>query len=371
MICIDGTSLDSAASKRGIGSYVKHLIDYFATDLDAETMILRNDKRAKDKNSIILPLLKVPERAHWLTNAILLPKLLSKNKVHFFHSTHPYTVTRSKKYITVATVYDIIPLIFYEEYLQKKGINANKSYSYYLNSLQFADHIIAISEQTKNDLISYLNIPAEKITVIHLAVDTSVFSYHADRKVFDNLYTKHNLPQKYFLYVGGADFRKNVTGLIKAYSLVADKVQEDLVLVGSWYDIWLQNFNVELEKLNIKHRVKFLSYISNDDICGVYSLATALLFPSLYEGFGFPVLEAFISGTPVLCSNNSSLIEIAEGCAYTVNPASVEEIANGIVLLASDASYRKQLTEKGLKKAQEFSIEKMCRETLNVYKKFV
>ena len=170
------------------------------------------------------------------------------------------------------------------------------------------------------------------------------------------------------MYVGGADFRKNLKTLVNAYGSIADQAEEDLVLVGSWNSQWVESMRTQLQKLRLASRVRFLSFVPSSELPALYNLATALVFPSLYEGFGLPVLESFSCGTPVLCSNTSSLYEIANGSALLVDPLNVQEIADGMNRLASDHRLCAQLKVSGMAKAREFSIKRMSQKTLEVYR---
>jgi len=367
-ISIDASSLDTDVRKRGIGLYVFNLINQIKlSNYDTSDYCLLRSKNDEKIETIIYPLQNLPERILWFSNAIVLKMLLERNNISLFHSTHPYNLPISRKFNTIATVYDLIPLIFYNDYLKNKFVNAKLSYRYYLNNLKKADHLIAISERTKQDCIEYLGISENRITTIHLGIDTNIFQYIEDEELLENIKKKHSLPSKFFLYVGGADFRKNVIRLVNAFGKIANSVEENLVLVGQWYPAWISNLQNQLQSLGIQQRVHFLSFVETEDLVCLYTLTTALLFPSLYEGFGLPVLEAFSCQTPVLCSNNSSLIEIAKDCAVLVDPYQEDDISRGILKIAQDEKLRNELSIKGYNRSKEFSIEKMAKETLEVY----
>jgi glycosyltransferase involved in cell wall biosynthesis len=371
-LCIDATSLDMNASKRGIGFYVKTLLDGLGVGTqfwqNACTLRFWPAAELERDETITLPIGKLPERIFWLASAAMLGRTLQNRGVEIFHSTHPYHTPISRKFKTVATVYDLIPLIYYNDYLKSKRANAKLSYNYYLHQLKRADHLIAISDQTKNDCTKYLGIPPDRITSIHLAIDSNLFRPLSKDQGLAEIQTRHGLPKKFFLYVGGADFRKNLKTLVNAYGSIADQAEEDLVLVGSWNSQWVESMRTQLQKLRLASRVRFLSFVPSSELPALYNLATALVFPSLYEGFGLPVLESFSCGTPVLCSNTSSLYEIANGSALLVDPLNVQEIADGMNRLASDHRLCAQLKVSGMAKAREFSIKRMSQKTLEVYR---
>jgi glycosyltransferase involved in cell wall biosynthesis len=371
-ICIDISPLDMDASKRGIGIYASLLLkgiqDSKKTEQSFSCLRFKKGTPAIRFPEWKLPLSHCPERLLWLASALSLKPFLISKGINIFHSTHPYNIPISKYYKTIATAYDLIPFIFYDKYLKHKKINAKLSYRYQLQQLKRVHHLIAISEQTKRDCVEYLGIDENRISTVYLAVDPNIFKKVEDAQSLENVRKKFSLSNKFFFFVGGADYRKNLRGLVNAYSMVAKGVEEDLVLVGHWYSDWIKSLNHELEQLKIQNRVKFLSFVQEDELNCLYSMSTALLFPSLYEGFGFPVLEAFSCQTPVLCSNNSSLIEIAKDCAVLVDPYQEDDIAQGIVKIAKDEKLREELSVKGYNRSKDYSIEKMTRETIEVYR---
>ena len=371
IICIDATSLDTIARKRGIGIYVYNLLKGIQerNSIEQNFTLLRFNKNSTDAmcQEWKMPLNHCPERLLWLASAVFLKPFLLTKDIQLFHSTHPYNVPISKYFKTIATVYDLIPLIFYDKYLKKKKINAKLSYKYQLRQLKKAYHLISISDQTKNDCVEYLGIDENRVSTVHLAVDQNIFKKVGDTQSLETVRNKFSLSKKYFLFVGGADYRKNLERLLIAYSTIAKMIDEDLVLVGHWYPVWIKTLNCKLEQLKIKKRVKFLSFVNEDELTCLYSMSTALLFPSLYEGFGLPVLEAFSCQTPVLCSNNSSLIEIAKDCAVLVDPYQEGDIAQGILKIAQNEKLCQELSVNGYKRSKDFSIEKMTKETIKVY----
>jgi glycosyltransferase involved in cell wall biosynthesis len=354
----DATPLDMDTSKRGIGSYVFTLLNYLEKGNSNFVSLRFRKSNLLSSRELVFPLGNLSERYLWAANASYLPRFVRKNKIDLFHSTHPYTTIYSKKYKTVATVHDLIPLIFYKEILGEKWYNAKLSYQYYLNNLKKVSHIIAVSHTTKDDCIKLLGINEDKITVVYEAVDNNRFFKISDSERLNKVIAKYVLPDKFFLYVGGLDFRKNYERMLNAFINISEKIPEHLVMVGAW------GTNINLLKHN---KVHYLNFVSVEDLVSLYSLATGLIFPSLYEGFGIPVLEAFNCECAVLCSNNSSLAEIAGNAALLVDPYSVGDIARGIERLSCDQSFRKELVESGLIRAKCFSLEKMYKETFDVY----
>lgn len=362
-LLIDCTPLDmrAAVSKRGIGFYVNTLLSHWQKRNISNVSVLKyRSNYTSFERKLVFPVSSIPEKYLWMINALLLPSFIERNKIDYFHSTHPCTTIFSKNYKTIATVYDLIPLIFYRQCLAQKWYNLHLSYNYYLKNLERIEHLIAISNTTKQDCVRLLGINEKKITTIYLGVDGNVFHRMTDEDKLQSVKLKYNLPERFFLYAGGLDFRKNYQRLITSYMSVAERIPEHMVMVGSWKnDVGLQKHN----------KIHYLNFVTVEELAVLYSLSTALVFPSIYEGFGLPVIEAFYCGTPVLCSNTSSLLEIAIDAALLVDPLSIADIARGMEKLSSDELYRKKLTEKGLIRAKDFSVERMSNETLKVYEK--
>jgi glycosyltransferase involved in cell wall biosynthesis len=229
-------------------------------------------------------------------------------------------------------------------------------------AIQKAEHIIAISENTKKDLIRYLKIPEEKITVVYNGVDHEIFR--------PNLQPVSPFP--YILYVGSERSRKNLERLLEAFALLkksSDFTELKLIKVGSpgRSDTFRQTTLRKIKELGLEGEVVFINYVSDDLLSAYYSSARALVYPSLYEGFGLPVLEAMACGCPVITSNVSSLPEIAGQAAFLVNPYDIRDICGAIARLLTDPRLRSELVTKGKERSEIFSWAKTAEETLNIY----
>jgi glycosyltransferase involved in cell wall biosynthesis len=266
---------------------------------------------------------------------------------------------------TVLTVHD---LIFRLLPGQHKPLNR-----WYLNLsmplfCRRATHIIAISEQTRRDVMSAYGVPAEKISVIYEAADPR-FRPEAPQAI-TAARARYRLPERYLLCVGTIEPRKNLTRLLTAFeSLHAEGLTDALVLAGRRG--WLTGeFDAALEGSPSKQAVIFPGFVADEDLPAVYAGAQALTMPSLYEGFGLPVLEAMACGTPVACSNSSSLPEIAGDAALFFDPTQAEDIAAALRRIVRDPELRNALRDAGLRQAGRFSWERAALETLAVYRRF-
>ena len=227
--------------------------------------------------------------------------------------------------------------------------------------------IITVSRSARDDLLRTLNIPAEKVHVIYEAA-ASRFQPVTDAACLKALRRKYDLPPDFLLYVGTLEPRKNLHRLVRSLKEIRrNGFRHPLVLVGA--DGWkMEELHAEIERLELKDAIRFTGYVPTKDLPGLFSLATLFVFPSLYEGFGLPPLEAMACGTPVLTSNCTSLAEICGGGAYLVDPRDEQALAAGMMELLTDEEMRRDLGERGRLHARQFSWTNAARKTAAVYK---
>jgi len=227
-----------------------------------------------------------------------------------------------------------------------------------------ADGFIAISEHTRRDMTRILGIPPERITVTHLAADGLYHQPLEPEDVF-RFKMRHGLERPFFLYTGNISPRKNLRALLEAFALAKDSLDAELVVTGglSWDDDW----NSWVRSLGVDGRVRRLGYVERGDMPSLYASSLAYVFPSLFEGFGLPVLEAQALGVPVICSNAASLPEVAGESAYSVDPRDVPALSRALVEVASDAGLRGRLSELGRANERRFSWERTAERTLAVF----
>ena len=267
----------------------------------------------------------------------------------------------------IVTVHDVIPLRFPTQFSP-----LTYYHRYYIPGvLAKAQHIICNSKATAKDICDFYGIRANKITPIPLAHDANNFSLLPEtRKNNDN-----NQITPYFLYIGRHDSHKNLHRVITAFAQLKQQLTNyqdyQLWFAGSPDNRHTPKLHSQIKELGIQHQVKFLDYDSYQELTKNINLAIALVFPSLWEGFGFPVLEAMACGTPVITSNLSSLPEVAGDAALLVNPYQVHEITEAMLLIATDDKLRSQLSVKGCKQASNFSWEKTGQATAEVLKKYL
>lgn len=233
-----------------------------------------------------------------------------------------------------------------------------------------AQRIITISQASKRDIVHLWNIPADKIIPIYLA---SRPVYHQDRQAMGPTLIRYGLEaEQYILHVGTPDVRKNIPRLISAFDILAAEKRFDsfkLVLAGGagWKPEEEQRIQQAISSERLAGRVVRAGYVSDQELAHLYNGAAAFVFPSLYEGFGLPVLEAMSCGTPVITSNVSSLPEVAGDAAVLIDPESIEDIAAAMREVLDKPDYRQALIARGLEWAQTFSWPRTALETVQVF----
>lgn len=223
------------------------------------------------------------------------------------------------------------------------------------NSAQTCDLILTGSEYTKHEIIERLDVPSEKVRVIYHGVDHEMF------RVYEETPLDFALPERFLLFVGSIEPRKNLLLLLQAYSSLKKDFKEDFPLVLIGFKGWENKEVMELIEKESSH-IRYLGYLSDRELAFVYNRATIFVFPSLYEGFGLPPLEAMACGTPVIVSNTSSMPEVCGDAAYYVDPKTAANIADGIEKVASDSALQETLRKKGLARAAQFSWERSAKE---------
>jgi glycosyltransferase involved in cell wall biosynthesis len=383
-ICLDGRPIQPKYrrhSVRGVGSYVRNLF-YYLSRIDSQNqyfVLVKKEELADgccqfpNMSTIkhnVPSLLSLNKET--IDTQIYLPFTLKKNKmdvIHFFtQSDAPFFHFQPK---LVLTVLDIIPLVLPDLYKPYRN-PIYRWYNFVLREIiKKADAIITISENSKNDIVSVLDIPSEKIKVTYLAVDRS-FEKAFDPSRLTAIKAKYGITNDYVFYLGGIDPRKNVLRLLQAFkklSYLSDLQTYDLVMAG---DIKNEPEYPELlsqmKKLNLKNHVKLIGYVPLEDLPFLYNAASLFVFPSLYEGFGLPLLEAMACGTPVVASNRSSIPEVVGDGGLLVDPENVDEMAEQMVAILRNEDLGLGLIEKGYHQVRRFSWERTASETLQVYR---
>lgn len=282
--------------------------------------------------------------------------------VDLFHGTNAIGLPQ-RAGRRVVTMHDLTALLFPRYHPHRRVFHQRR---YLTHSLQTADAVIAVSEATRADILRHFAVPPEKVTVIPLAA-APIFRRLDDRETGAGLSTYGLGPGSYLLYVGTLEPRKNLIRLLEAYALVrARAIELPLVLAGrpGWGTRPIQT---ALARSRWSRDIKVLGFVPDRDLPALYSGARLVVYPSLYEGFGLPVLEAMACGTPTVTSNTSSLAELAAGASLLVDPRDVEALAGAVTRLVQEPDLRAELSRRGLERAGGFTWEATAGKTLEVY----
>lgn len=292
-----------------------------------------------------------------------------------------FTLPLIKQYKTIVTVHDLTPLAFPKYF--PAGIKGKLKWEIQKMALKNVDAIITDSNCSKNDIIKYAKINPEKINVVYLAAsgefkriqNSPASPSEAGRTEFkiQNLREKYELPEKFALYVGDVTWNKNLPRLIESVK----KIKVPLVMVGKALtqknfdqtNPWNQDLIKVQKMIEQNNKILRLGFVSTEDLVMLYNIATVFVMPSIYEGFGLPVLEAMQCGCPVVTTKEGSLPEIANEAAFYVDAHNIENIAKGIKEVFSSERLQKKLIEKGLSNSKNFSWQKTAQETIRVYEK--
>jgi glycosyltransferase involved in cell wall biosynthesis len=273
---------------------------------------------------------------------------------------------------TVVTVHDVIQFVL-PEYAWRK---ISRVYFGLVSAgARRADAVITVSDCSKQDIMKILGLGPERIHVIGNAVDASLYPVR-DAWLLAKVRERYGIGPRFVLYFGGFDLRKNVPRLIEAFSQLPEPLKRDyqLVIAGRYQHLGHPLYpdpRETVRRLNLEGSVIFTGQIREQDKAPLYSAATVFAFPSLYEGFGMPVLEAMACGTPVVTSNVSALPEVAGDAGILVNPYSTETICAALAELLESAARRDELSRRGLERARRFTWRQVADQTVRVYKQIL
>ncbi len=295
----------------------------------------------------------------------VIPRLLRQLQADLYHSAY-YLMPYAPGVPTLLTLYDLIPIYFPEH----STLRARRLFRLTTTlALRAARYALAISEATRRDFLERFAASSERVMAIPLAADPRFVPQPPD--VVAALRARYRLPEKFVLYVGSNKPHKNLTRLVEAWAAVqAEAPDYTLVIAGAW----LPQHPEPQERagaLQIANRIRWLGPLPDSDLPALYTAADVFVFPSLYEGFGLPVIEALACGTPVACANTSSLPEVAGNVAVLFDPLQVESIAAALRQLLHDEPLRAELRRRGPAQAARFSWVRTAQETLAVYRRVV
>lgn len=283
------------------------------------------------------------------------------------------TVPFRKKYKTVVTVHDLTPIVFPSHF--PAGIKGNVKWQIQKFNLQHVGGIVADSKASQKDIIKITGIPKEKVDVAYLAAaeEFNVLDLESQRSRIKDLRSKYKLPQNFILYVGDVTWNKNVPRLVRA----VQGIDVPLFMVGKSLvskdfdrkNEWNKDL-IEVQRLAQNNKnVSLLGFVPTEDLVALYNLATVFVFPSVYEGFGLPIVEAMQSGCPTIISQEGCMPEVGGDAVEYFDGYNDESLTNAIINVLNSKKLQIELSKKGLEQAKKFSWKKTAEQTLDVYKK--
>ncbi len=342
--------LQSGHKTRGVGYYTLNLLDELKKRDDLEVLEFTDISQVKQADVVHYP---------WFD---LFFRTLRLNKIP-----------------AIVTVHDTMPLVFPKEY--PVGWKGKINFYFQRRSLKKCEQIITVSNYSQKDISKYFNIPKEKISVIPEAANEA-FRVLSDALKL-SIKRKYKLPDNFLLYVGDANFVKNLPFLIDGFNLLKDKFPDlKLILVGG---VFLKNpINIDhpelkslkeifqkIDHYNLNEDIIRLGQVDTEDLVGLYNLATVYVQPSLYEGFGLPLLEAFACGVPIVSSNTSSLPEVGGDAACYFDPNNINQFVSVLEELIRDVPLQHKFSKLGLQRVKLFTWKGVADQTVKIYQKAI
>jgi glycosyltransferase involved in cell wall biosynthesis len=364
----------------GFKTYTENLITALA-DLDKKNeYVLYLDRTPSNQDKVpvqpnferrivsgALPFIGVPWREQ-----IGLARQVAKDRLDLFHApclTAPLYLNCP----LVVTVHDMI--WSFPQQFSKNGSRSIKRklmerYNYAIpkTAIKRASAIITVSHAAKESIVEHSGLKADHIFVTYEAASPSFKQIKAEQSI-ESVRQKYKLPPDFIFAIGSADPRKNINALVQAYVLLSQELKEKYPLLIVWtHSLLTDELSQKIEELGLTKYVRFLRQVSTDDLVLLYNVASLFVFPSLYEGFGLPLLEAMACGVPVIASNNSSIPEIVGEAALLFEAQDTQSLSSLIEQVLTDDILNARLQKAGLARSAEFAWEKCAQETLMVYK---
>lgn len=301
----------------------------------------------------------VPGSVTW--DQIAVPWLERKNPVDVIFNpkfTVPFLSRAKKVFVLHGSEWFVIPEAYrwYDRMYNKAAMPAY---------CKHADALITPTRKGKEDAIKFTGVEPSKVHPVHHGYDQERFRVINDERRLNEVETKYDLPSKFIFWLGQIYPPKNISRLFKAFGSLADQIEHDLVVAGA--QRWGASQDIELlDQMGVSERVHLLGWVPDEDLPALYNLAEVFAFPSLYEGFGLPLLEAMACGCPVVTSKTGAPSEVVADAGLLVDPYDVDDIAEGIMEFVSDEERQREMRTRGLNRVESFDWEKCARETLEV-----
>jgi len=355
--------------KTGVGNHISKLVENLPTSgTKSNYTLIHHDMSLIapfDKNTFATLIVNTPKipLGSVIRKILLLPRKINKQNFDVVHDTYQLgpLFIKGNTCSKVVTVYDITPILY-------PALNpiVNIRHRILLPRVLYSvDKIITISECTKKDIVKFYKIPEDKIKVIPLAPDP--IYQPLSRDIIAPILSKYGVCAPYILYVGSLEPRKNIQTLIQGFANIKKRgLNHKLIIVGNKKWEYSKLIRIVAES-GLHNDVIFTGYLPDEDLPALYNGADLFVYPSLYEGFGLPPLEAMACGTPVITSSTSSLPEVVGNAGIMVDPQDLDQLSDAIYHVLTDENLRLSLIEKGLERSKQFSWERTATETCKVY----
>jgi glycosyltransferase involved in cell wall biosynthesis len=368
-IAFDGTTL--TPGRTGVGCYTEHLLYHLAREVEVtgdELIVVSN--QAVDTTYPLPRHVSIHDRRRFPLRIVWMQLLAGRvlddvraDVAHFTNGMIPLGTGAAR----VVTIHDMSLKLYPDCHPVRRRV-INRPLMGVAASV--ADAVVAVSNSARDDLLRFHRIPAERISVVREAAGPE-FRPIQDRGLRARIRMRYGLPERFVLYVGAIEPRKNLVRLVEAFADARRQgMAHELVCVGP-YGWSSRDLYDQVDRLGLRRLVHFTGYVPADDLPVIYNLSEFFVFPSIYEGFGLPVVEAMACGIPVITSNTSSLLEIAADAAETVDPHDVDALAAALVTLATNADRRGELSARGRVRARQFSWARTAKEMLALYARVI
>ncbi len=367
-IAFDGTTI--RPGRTGVGYYSEHLLRHLAARADADAITVISN-RPIDTEAPLPESVKTEVCAAWAPRLVWMqahaPRLLRRLRADVVHFTNGM-VPLALPVPTIVTIHDM-SLTLFPRFHPPRRVALNRPFVHV--AARRADAIITVSQAARRDIVRLFGIDECRVHVVHEAA-APAFRPVRDAAALERVRDRYGLADRFVLYVGTIEPRKNLPLLLEAFARRrrAAGLPHQLVCVGPYG--WLsRDVDHQIDRLGVRDAVRFTGYVPFEDLPCLYSLAEMFVFPSVYEGFGLPVVEAMACGTPVIVGAAAALAEVGGDAVCRVDPLSVESLGEALVSLAHDRERRRQMSALGLRRSAQFSWERTAAETLDVYRSVV
>lgn len=369
-IAIDGTIIREEIT--GTGFYITNLINgLMKVDDENQYFIFGDEKHIKKYVNITKDNFKVVHKrfksrvVRVLWQYFIFPFELKKLRIDVLHSPNYITPLIKLGFKIILTIHDLTFLLFPEKYTVTKRLLFGKMLPIFIKK---SDKIIAVSSNTKKDILRFFNLPEEKVAVTYESYP-DYYNMSIPLPIARDIMGKYGIDRDFILYVGMIEPRKNIISLLKSFVEIDQSLDLDLVIVGKkgWYFKEIEQYMASIKNLKLKNKIIFTGYVVEPKLKYFYRAAFMFVYPTLYEGFGLPPLQAMACGTPVITSNVSSLPEVVGDAAIKIDPGDLKQLKKSILSLTKDKEFRKTNIIKGLEIVKRFSLKNIANMTLCVY----